>query len=295
MALIMAINYGILATLAMLLSALVYFAWRKDLAACIILLAALLPLGYARLVEPGTIAIRQYYVDTGESGRASELRIAVFSDLHVGAFKDPDSLAELVEKVNAARPDLILIPGDFVYSMDRSRITSGLAALGAIKAPAYAVTGNHDEGKPGKNVSAEVKAALSGCGIAVIDNESLVLEIKGRKIRLVGFSDIYGGSPEFELLEKVSSDELAIALAHNPDSVYYFSTTTPDLVISGHTHGGQVRIPGIYRLAIPSRFGFDRGWYDARGMRVFVSPGIGMVGLPLRFLSPPEIDMITLR
>ena len=94
------------------------------------------------------------------------------------------------------------------------------------------------------------------------------------------------------MLNKINKEKLSIVLTHNPDSIYEFPKTDVDLVIAGHTHGGQIRLPFIYKYAIPCKYDFDKGFYYLRNMNIFVSPGLGMVGLPFRFLMPPEIDVL---
>lgn len=232
------------------------------------------------------------------------LKVAVFSDPHLGVYKKSDFLKRVVDKMNAENPDLVLIPGDFTYYVDPKDYENLFASLREIKAPVYAVTGNHDAEKPGELTSEDVRAMVSPHDVFMIDNQKTEITVKDQKITIVGLSDIWEGLTDYELLKDLSEDSLNFVLAHNPDAAYemvdYFQRVhgapvqNVDLVVSGHTHGGQIRIPWLYKKMIPTRHDFDQGFYDVENLKVFVTSGVGEVGLPMRFLVAPEVVVMNI-
>lgn len=265
---------------------------KEKLAAFVIIIISLIFI-YARFIEP-KILVEKTTDITFLTETALGIKAVVFSDLHLGVYKNTVSLERIVEKINAQNPDIVFIPGDFVYHISKDGISAELSPIAKIKVPVYAVTGNHDESLK-SNLEAEVEYALEKYGAHIINNKMEIINIKGNNIVVAGLSDLWGNDTDFQLLNKLPKDVYSIALAHNPDSVYYFpEDCNVDLVISGHTHGGQIRFPYVYKYVIPSAYGFDKGVYNARGINVFVSPGVGMTGMPLRFLMPPELDILNI-
>src|SRR5690242_19424216 len=101
---------------------------------------------------------------------------------------------------------------------------------------------------------------LSPYDLQVIDNEKIALTIKGRSITLVGLSDIWEGKTKYALTRNLPENTLNLVLVHNPDAAYEMPNDSVDLVVSGHTHGGQIRIPFLYKSAIPTQYDFDEGF-----------------------------------
>ncbi|MEI7620686.1 MAG: metallophosphoesterase [Candidatus Falkowbacteria bacterium] len=228
-------------------------------------------------------------------GKGNGLKVIVVSDLHLGLFSSEVKLKRAVKRINELEGDLVLIPGDFVFKLPVEKF-SEFSELKNIKLPLAVVLGNHDNGRPrGTDVSTELVAALTSNGIRVIDNKVWDLEIKGKKIKVVGLNDYYSNDANFMLLRKDSPDQLLISLTHNPDTSYQYPTNSQaDITISGHTHGGQIRLPWLYKSAIPSDYSFDAGLYHVGNYPVFVSSGFGTVGLPMRFFRLPEINVLEL-
>jgi len=253
---------------------------------------------YARFIEPRILVVSREEVvssiETPAGVSDVKIKVVVFSDLHYGVYKNTISLGRIVEKVNSENPDIVLVPGDFVYHMDKQKIESEFAELKNIKAPVYAVTGNHDEGNfDEEDVSGKVEVALKKAEVNVIDNKIERIKIKDVEIVLVGLEDYWSLNVDYDSLKNFEQNENVIVLTHNPDSVYEFpANANVDLVVCGHTHGGQIRLPIFYKYAIPTKYDFDRGLHNINNMQVYVSSGIGMVGLPMRFLVPPEIVVL---
>lgn len=241
---------------------------------------------YSRFVEPYWLVVHHVKLETSES---PGIKVAIVSDIHLGLHKREDFLHRIVETINQEKPDIVLIPGDFTYYLTPHELTLAFAELQDIEAPVYAVTGNHDAKKPGEFTSAEVRAALEPYDVIPIDNKIEKLNINGKEITLVGLSDLWEGKANYSLVDQINEEDFSIILTHNPDTAYELPNHKADVLIAGHTHGGQIRIPFLYHRMMPTDYPFDRGWYMVEGMPVFVTSGAGEVGLPMRLGVPPEV------
>lgn len=258
-----------------------------------LVLALGLVLAYARFVEPSLLIVRTTEVQIAKKLN-QDLTIAVFSDTHFGIFKNAVSAERITAQVNNIKPDLVLIPGDFLYELDPQDIQSALAGFKNLKAQAYAVTGNHDEQAPGPDYGDLLTESLKINNIKVLNNSSSAFS---DELQIIGLSDLWAGHYDSEVLNELHNDKLNILLSHNPDMAYKLKPNKNiDLIVAGHTHGGQVRLPWIYKRMIPSKFNFDKGLYfNQNSYQVFVTSGTGMVGLPFRFLMPPRIDVLKIK
>lgn len=245
----------------------------------------------ARFIEPYFITHNTWDMEM-DGGGTTTIRAVVYSDMHAGVYRSKKQIARDVATINALKPDIILMPGDFIYELSEDKLVDTFAAYRQFTAPAFAVAGNHDSEKPGDIASEVVRDAVSESGIRFIDNGNTVISFKGKDLQLYGLSDIWEGNTDMGTIEAMTDDEHSIVLVHNPDAVYDFPSYAADLVVSGHTHAGQVRIPWLYKKAIPTEYSFDRWWYQFEDMRLFITAGTGMVGLPLRFLNPAQVDVI---
>jgi hypothetical protein len=257
---------------------------------------------YARFVEPQQIRVWDaYYSFKNHSWEKTDLKkvdlkVAVISDLHLGVYKDSSFLLKVVNQLNDLKPDLVLIPGDFVFDPDLNELEDNLLVyLGQLSMPVVAVTGNHDAKSPGYIEAEEVRRALTKYGVKVIDNDMIQISFGKRVLQVAGLSDLMEGKYSLKPLNNLTGRN-SIILAHNPDMAYLVpnSSVVSALVISGHTHGGQIRIPFVYKWVIPTKHNFDSGWYKVLGRAVLVSSGMGEVLLPVRLGVPPEIIMLNL-
>jgi predicted MPP superfamily phosphohydrolase len=221
----------------------------------------------------------------------------VLADLHVGSpHKGLDSLQDLVERTINAKPDLILLPGDFVIQgvVGGKFVTPEAAAkvLADLRAPmgVFAVLGNHDWWLDAKRV----EQALAQNNITVLEDKSLKISDADCHLRLVGISDFWEGPHDVEqAMSEVEAAESVLAFTHNPD-IFPELPEGIDLTIAGHTHGGQVYFPLVGRPIIPSKFGqrFAIGHIIEEGRHLYVSSGVGTSILPVRFLVPPEVTVL---
>jgi predicted MPP superfamily phosphohydrolase len=247
--------------------------------------------------EPRSGRVRELDLDLGphRPHALDGLRVALVSDLHTGApHVGAERVGRLVAAVNAQRPDLILLLGDYIDPEVRfgSRVAPRAVAerLAALRAPlgVVAVLGNHDWQNDGPGV----RAALSDNGIPVLENDA----IRTGEVWIAGVDDTRFRTPDVEhALRDVPDGAPVILASHDPDQF----PRVPDrvaLTVSGHLHGGQVGVPLIRRPFIPSRFGerYARGHVVEDGRHLYVTAGFGTTGWPVRLLAPPEVVILRL-
>jgi predicted MPP superfamily phosphohydrolase len=275
--------------------------------------------GYAFAVEPmWRLDVTRYRVAPPRWPKGLKLSIAVLADIHAGEPVMPaDRVAAIAERTNSLRPDVVVLLGDFAASHrfqgKRVPAEAWSEALGTLRAPlgVHAVLGNHDwwddfqaqlRGR-GPTIGHRV---LEHVGIPVYENDVVRLRKDGQAFWLAGLGDQIAfidrsrrGAGRFRgvddlrgTLAKVTDDAPVVLLAHEPD----IFPTVPDrvaLTLSGHTHGGQVRVFG-YSPMVPSRYGnrYAYGHVVEDNRHLVVSGGLGCSMLPVRFGVPPEIVMI---
>lgn len=223
--------------------------------------------------------------------------VLLVTDLHSGPFLSAAASARVFERLAATEPDLILLGGDFASS-GVAELEPHLPALRGLRAPlgVFAVLGNHDHYT---QEPARVREALASCGIGVLHNTAVRLERRGSALLLAGIDDWNIGRPDLEgaIAHARSLDAASpiALLSHNPDALFAAERAGVALVLSGHTHGGQIRIPGLPVLARMSRYRLDEGRFLSGATEIVVSRGLGASGLPLRVACPPEAVRIVLR
>ncbi|AOA59245.1 metallophosphoesterase [Acinetobacter larvae] len=249
---------------------------------------------YARFIEPHCIRVkhRQYKLSHAEAF-ARPIKVALVADLHIGLFSGHErQLKSMVKKINQQNPDIIVVAGDWTYEPE-DQLVDELAVLKQLKAPVYSVNGNHDEQYPGPPIQQLLSNALAQNN--VIDIEGKMVEFDD--FRLIGVGDLWAGKSDMRYMPDLPQDKPWLILSHNPDTVDMVPPlSTRPLMLSGHTHGGQVELPWLtnYIMKKVSILGHKHGFYQHDNADVFVTVGIGMVGIPLRFCVPPSIDMIEL-
>lgn len=250
---------------------------------------------YAALVEPRWIELRRHRIHIRSLPSALEgLRIGLLTDLHVADGRSTDLVRRAADLVAACRPDLIAVTGDLAE--DEAGLRSVLSALRSLRAPlgVFAVPGNHDH-VAGIELWHELVDRAEW--LRNLTNRYEILERGGARICIGGVDDLYEGRPRL-VLPPPDSRDLTIVLAHSPDQAEHCRRAhdAVDLIVSGHTHGGQVRLPF---LPAPVNSARHRDLYED-GLRrrpwtqVYTSRGLGTSGLPFRFFARPEASILTL-
>ncbi len=262
--------------------------------------ALFVPLGYyAFRVEPASLRLTQYDVALDHAPHLKGLKIAVISDLHGGApFIDDAKIAQVVALTNAAKPDLILLTGDLnghLFFNPVRPIGEVIERLKPLSAPlgVHAVIGNHDRWEG----AGRVTALLERARIPVLENAGTLLRTAHRGFYLVGIGDAEKEADDPELaLWDVPRGADALCFTHSPDSFPKLPRTCA-LTIAGHTHGGQVKLPLLGRLVVPSHYRqrYAAGLVRENGKALFVATGIGTSILAVRLGVPPEIAVLTIR
>ena len=258
---------------------------------------------YSGEVERHWIDIREVTIRLKNLPEAFRgFRIAQIADFHYGEYSEPTFIRAAARAINGLKPDLVALTGDFISAVPMiKRISVDLAfhcahLLAAIESPRkFAVMGNHDV-----IVSrAEVTEALVSNGIPVLHNSAIPIEKDGARLWLAGVADVLmgGGADIGAAIPKgrMPGSEPLILMAHEPDYADQVIGSGVDLMLSGHTHGGQIRIPLMPPMHLPPLgMKYVEGLFSLGDMQLYVTRGIGTVGVPFRFRCPPEITLITL-
>ncbi|MGO4694552.1 metallophosphoesterase [Paenibacillus sp. 2TAB26] len=255
---------------------------------------------YSHLVEPYWIEVKQVKVAIPKLPASfNSFRIVHFSDLHLGFHSKPELLTELAEQVRQAKPDLICFTGDL---LDQStaympEAVAFLSKLSKLQAPfgQYAVLGNHDAFGNRRAVT----MGLSKAGFHVLDNQHVPLTKGSAQLYIAGVDDPMVGHPNIDqALQGIPDGSSTILLAHEPDFADEYARYPVDLQLSGHSHGGQVRIPLVGALYTPP-YGskYTAGLYQVPSskLQVYTTRGIGMTRIPVRFHCRPELTVLTLK
>jgi len=232
--------------------------------------------------------------------------IAQLSDFHYEEYFSIVPIRKGVELVNGLRPDLIVLTGDYVTVPigDYRRSTAYRFAKNSGPCAAlvselktafgiFAVLGNHD----GASNPSYVSSALEAHGIPVLTNRSVPLERGKARIWLAGVDDVLEGRPDLgAALSKIPAGDVTILLAHEPDFADQVIFAPVDLQLAGHSHGGQIWIPGIGAPWLPQLARkYPRGLYEIGKLQLYTNLGIGTIRVPVRLNCPPEVTLITLR
>lgn len=249
-------------------------------------------LGICSAFQNRTVHVSEYIVAHDDIPAAFDgKRIVQLTDLHNKDFGD-----RLTALVRSLEPDILVITGDWIGMTDKD-ITVAKRQASALTdiAPVYFVTGNHEKESP---LWGELRAHLESCGITVLENTSAYWEEDGEKVQLVGIFD-----PEFsthlwrDFEPLVEKERYSVLLYHRPEYFEEAAGYGADLILSGHTHGGQIRLPWIGAVYAPNQGFFPRydvGRFDTDGSTMIVGQGLGE-SVYFRILTPPEVVAVTLQ
>ena len=223
------------------------------------------------------------------------LRLSLISDLHLSPGLSRNYVLSTLQVVSQLGAEAILLAGD-VLSAVPSHLEQYRRAFTDVQAPAgkYAVLGNHDFLY---HRSEPIVEFLNETGWQVLRNESLPLPATHERVWLVGVDDPVTSHDDLEkALADAPKQSVHVLLSHTPDLIEPAATAGVDLMLAGHTHGGQVVAPFLGPLVVPSQYGAKYAWglFDYQGTRMVVTRGVGMVTPHIRFNCPPEIALLTL-
>jgi predicted MPP superfamily phosphohydrolase len=228
--------------------------------------------------------------------------VAVLSDFHYDPYFSIHPLHAAIPMVNKLHPDLVALVGDFVsvpaFGDDRKGALNAepcARLLQQITAPhgLWAVMGNHDDGTDPQHVT----RALQAQNIQVLANQSQPIDQDGARFWLAGVNDVMSGTADLsKTMRGVPAGEPVILLAHEPDFADEAAAFPIDLQLSGHSHGGQIRLPFLPPLYLPELAKkYIWGTYHVGSLTLHTSAGLGTIGIPMRLNCPPEITLLTLR
>lgn len=228
-------------------------------------------------------------------------KIIFISDIHTDKFFTGKDLAQLVERINKRNPDIIVLGGDntlkdaeyskpFFEEINKLKSTYGV----------YSVLGNHDYWEGPKLI----QQGLINSGVNICDNQSYWIKQGNDSIKIGGVAEFWEDTQILEnTIEDVKPNDFCILLSHNPDYMEMLDTDKVDLMLSGHTHAGQITLFGLWAPIMPSTWHpeylqtgqkYRYGWKEKGVTKLYVTSGIGMGGVPFRFFAKPEIVEITL-
>ncbi|MBM3288978.1 MAG: metallophosphoesterase [Candidatus Hydrogenedentes bacterium] len=261
--------------------------------------------GYSVLVEPQRLRVARYAISVRDLPPPMDgFRIVQISDTHYGPFVSIGYIRAAIHQANVLEGDLAILTGDYVHRTPLA-IGPGVDVLKSVRARVgvVATLGNHDHWEGADHV----RAAFAEVGIPLIDNARRFLvrdgfrdgPVLGESICVGGVGDLWEDKADFARAVADAPDEMPrIVLAHNPDTAEHVPPGTRiDLMCSGHTHGGQVWVPGLGTPVTPSAYGqeYAGGLCFGPHCPVLVSRGVGMAVMPVRFGVPPEIVEVTLK
>jgi len=216
------------------------------------------------------------------------LRISLITDIHHSRIVPAADVVQAIDLAMSARPDLIVLGGDYVTFGDRAFVGPVAELLGSLQAPhgVFAVLGNHDDDR-------DMPAALTGKGFVVLKDQQTQLSIRGETLTLAGIR-FWTRRPENIARVLKGAEGTLLLLAHDPRRLVEAASLKVPAVLSGHTHGGQIVLPGVGAIARRS-FPVWSGLGQQDDTSIFVSRGVGTIYVPVRINCPPEVALLTLR
>ena len=253
-------------------------------------------LGYGTFIERDNFRVEEITIPVAGLPKELEgLKIVQITDIHMGAFLSPASFERVVGMANEIRADLALMTGDLVTGVG-DPVETCLSQLARIKADAGMIgcLGNHEIYAKAQDYVDREGAKL---GIKFLRSQNIVMEFRGKKLNFAGIDYQRKGEPYLVGAERLIEPGMTnILLSHNPDVFPVAKVQGYDLTISGHTHGGQITVEYLQQFMNPARFvtRYVSGLYTEGDKRIYVSRGLGTVGVPTRLGAPPELTVIRL-
>ena len=276
----------------------------------IILLTSTLILVYGSFIEPRLLITKRYEIDLAKINQP--ITIVFIADFQVGKYKQTAWVEKVVKRILILKPDLVLIGGDQVdnesLNLKELSYLEPLEKL-AKQIPTYAIPGNHEYGVScfwgiatkcahSGDINFETKQALENLNIKYLSNDLEKITLQEQSFYLFGGDSYWAQKLNYTNLDKRQEDLATLALIHNPLATYQATKKDIDLILSGHTHGGQVRLPFLGPVArvdslIPAQW--YQGLQQYEDTQLLVTSGVGETGTRARLFNPPEIILLTIK
>jgi predicted MPP superfamily phosphohydrolase len=244
---------------------------------------------YSSFIEPEIIIVNRQNIDL-KRYQGRPFRLVLVSDFHANSYLQKLFFKRIVKKIKTLSPDFVFIAGDFIDSQKQQiKYLSSLQEI-TKQFPTFAVLGNHDYYG---NLNEQELEKLQ---IQVLKNQAVLLK---EKIWLIGVDDLTLGTPNLnQALKNIpDNNQIRLILTHNPDIILDPLSRQADLILTGHTHGGQLRLPFIGPLLpLPTHLGrkYDKGLFELNETKLFITSGVGNFGPRARLFNPPEIVILTI-
>ncbi len=246
------------------------------------------------LAEANTLTVEKINISLKRlPKRLENFRIVHLSDIHHSPFTSLEHITRAVKIANELKPDMFILTGDYV-SHGNKYIAPVAEVLGMLKSEfgTFACLGNHDHWTDAEQVTNHLQEA----NIKVLNNEGFRFQARNASFWLAGVDDYMAGQTDLpSALRGSFPDEMKMLLAHNPKILYRAARAGVDLMLSGHTRGGQVKLRDDEKRILPRRRKFASGLYRRRETQIYITRGIGTVVLPVRYGCPPEVSFIELQ
>lgn len=257
---------------------------------------------YSIGVEPFWPEFHEFEIPVPRMPKAFDgYRITQLTDLHAGDATPIAYLNRVIDRVNAGKPDLVVFTGDLT-THEMLWVDPACEVLSRLEAPLIASLGNHDYDTDcacigiGTRMAELIEARLSAMGARLLRNASTPIAHRGEKLYIVGLDDMMTGWLDVDRAQRdVPAGATRVLLSHNPDAVPEIDRAEMGLVLAGHTHGGQVRIPGLGAPVLPIHLRqYDAGWFKLKHTQLYVSRGVGCLRR-IRLFCRPEVPTFVLR
>ncbi|MGL4760366.1 MAG: metallophosphoesterase [Sarcina sp.] len=265
----------------------------------LIALAGITGIAYSTLIERKLLITKKVNIKKKNTTLTEKIKVAHFTDVHLGKFYKINDLKKLVKKINSLNADIVIFTGDLVDSMERYQL-DGIAdkILSNIKAKIgkFAVYGNHDSYPGNRYTYAKI---LDNAGFTLLKNENTQININNKTLNIMGLDDFFQGKYDIsKTTSDINENDFNLLMLHEPDLATKFLDLPIDLALAGHSHGGQIYIP-LYGTIVNTGLAesYDRGLYKLRKdgtFPLYVNSGIGCTSLPIRFCCVPNISIITI-
>lgn len=265
----------------------------------VMLVVSVLMVFYMIKIEPKLLVVNEQAISSYKQ-LTRPFKVIQFTDTQIGEFYSLEDLEKVKDRINTLNPDIVCFTGDLLdHANQYNQKAEVVKILSQIKAKygKYAIFGNHDHGGGGIRC---YETMMTEAGFMVLKNSNEMIDIEGQIINIVGIDDMLIGKPDRNKVKGLfHKEDYNIFLIHEPDYIDEFKELPVDLALSGHSHGGQVRLPLVGALA--SNKGakkYSKGLYPlnfSQNGNLFVSSGLGNTKLPFRFGNIPEVVEITIR